>query len=41
MTRQENFIEIFGLDIWQEMIAFSEVTYQFRDFWTKPYKDKE
>ena len=38
MTNQEKFIEIFGIDIWQQMIVFSGLAEQFKEYWTSPYK---
>ena len=39
MTNQEKFIEVFGLDAWQQMIVFSGLAEQFREYWTSPYKE--
>lgn len=38
MTNQEKFIEIFGIDVWQQMIVFSGLADQFKEFWTSPYQ---
>ena len=37
MTNQEKFIQTFGLDVWQQMIVFSGLAEQFKEFWTSPY----
>ena len=34
MTNQEKFIQTFGIDVWQQMIVFSGIADQFREFWT-------
>lgn len=39
MTNQEKFIEVFGLDAWQQMIVFSGLSERFREYWTSPYKE--
>lgn len=38
MTNQEKFISTFGLDAWQQMIAFKGIADQFIEYWTSPYK---
>lgn len=38
MTNQQKFIEIFGIDAWQQMIVFSGLAEQFKEYWTSPYK---
>lgn len=38
MTNQEKFIEIFGIDAWRQMIVFSGLADQFKEYWTSPYK---
>jgi hypothetical protein len=40
MTNQEKFIQIFGVDVWQQMIVFSGLAEQFKEYWTSPYKYK-
>ena len=40
MTNQEKFIQIFGIDAWQQMIVFSGVAEQFRKYWTSPHNEK-
>ncbi len=37
MTNQEKFCEVFGLDAWKQMIAFTSVAEQFKEFLTSPY----
>ena len=37
MTNQEKFIEIFGIDAWMQMIVFSGLADQFKEYWTSPY----
>lgn len=39
MTNQEKFIEVFGIDVWQQMIVFCRCAEQFKEFWTSPYED--
>lgn len=39
MTNQEKFIQIFGIDAWQQMIVFSGLAEQFKDYWTSPYNE--
>ena len=39
MTNQEKFIQVFGMDAWQQMIVFSGLAEQFKEYWTSPYKD--
>ena len=41
MTNQEKFIQIFGIDAWQQMIVFSGLAEQFKEYWTSPYKGDE
>ena len=41
MTNQEKFIQIFGIDAWQQMIVFSGLADQFKEYWTSPYKESE
>lgn len=33
MTNKEKFIEIFGLDAWNQMIEFSGISNQFKEYW--------
>ena len=40
MTNQEKFIQIFGIDAWQQTIVFSGLAEQFKEYWTSPYNDK-
>lgn len=40
MTNQEKFIQTFGIDTWQQMIVFSGLAEQFKEYWTSPYNDK-
>lgn len=40
MTNQEKFIQIFGIDAWQQMIVFSGLAEQFKEYWTSPYNEK-
>ena len=37
MTNQEKFIQIFGIDAWQQMLVFSGLAEQFKEYWTSPY----
>ena len=37
-TNGQVFIHIFGIDAWKQMIEFSKVNDQFREFWNAPYK---
>ena len=37
MTNQEKFIQIFGIDVWQQMIVFSGLAEQFKEYWTSLY----
>ena len=39
MTNQGKFIEIFGLVSWYQMIVFSGLADQFKEYWTSPYKE--
>lgn len=39
MTNQEKFIQTFGIDVWQQMIVFSGIADQFREFWTGAYNE--
>ena len=39
MTNQEKFIQIFGIDAWQQMIVFSGLAEQFKEYWTSPYNE--
>ena len=39
MTNQEKFIEIFGVDAWMQMIVFSGLADQFKEYSTSPYKE--
>ena len=41
MTNQEKFIQVFGIDAWQQMIVFSGLAKQFKEYWTSPYKALE
>ena len=41
MTNQEKFIQIFGIDVWQQMIVFCGCAEQFKEFWTSPYKEHD
>ena len=41
MTNQEKFIQVFGIDAWQQMIVFSGLSEQFMEFWTSPYTESE
>lgn len=44
-TNGQVFIHVFGIDAWKQMIEFSNLNEQFREFWNAPYKaertDKE
>lgn len=40
MTNQEMFVQIFGKDAWQQMIVFTGLADQFKEFWTSPYKEE-
>lgn len=37
MTNQEKFIEVFGAEVWQQMIVFSGLAEQFKECWTSTY----
>ena len=39
MTNQEKFIQIFGIDAWQQMIVFCGLAEQFKEYWTSPYNE--
>lgn len=39
MTNQGKFIQIFGIDIWQQMVVFSGLAEQFKEYWTSSYDD--
>lgn len=41
MTNQQKFIEIFGIDAWQQMIVFMGLAEQYKEYWTSPYKEVE
>lgn len=41
MTNQEKFIQTFGVDAWQQMIVFSGLAEQFKEYWTSPYNDMD
>lgn len=41
MTNQEKFIQTFGIDTWQQMIVFSGLAEQFKDYWTSPYNEAD
>ena len=41
MTNQQKFIEIFGIDAWQQMIVFSGLAEQFKEYWTSPYNEMD
>lgn len=38
VTNSQAFICVFGIDAWKQMIEFSKVNDQFREFWNAPYK---
>ena len=37
MTNKEKFIEVFGIDVWKQMISFSGVDEDFKEFWDAEY----
>lgn len=39
MTNQDKFIEVFGIDAWMQMIVFSGLADQFKEYWTSPYNE--
>lgn len=39
MTNQQMFIDIFGIDAWQQMIVFCGCAEQFKEYWTSPHKE--
>lgn len=39
MTNQEKFIQIFGIDVWRQMIVFSGIADQFKEYWTSLYNE--
>lgn len=41
MTNQEKFIQIFGIDAWQQMIVFGGLAEQFKEYWTSPYNETD
>lgn len=41
MTNQEKFIETFGKTAWEQMIYFTGMAEQFKEFWTSPYQPEE
>lgn len=41
MTNQDKFIETFGIDAWRQMISFSGIAEQFKEFWTSKYEKPE
>ena len=41
MTNQEKFVQTFGVDVWRQMIVFSGLAEQFRDYWTSPYNEMD
>lgn len=41
MTNQEKFIQIFGIDAWQQMIVFTGAAEQFKEYWTSPYNEMD
>ena len=41
MTNQEKFIQVFGIDAWQQMIVFSGLAEQFKEYWTSPYNEMD
>ena len=41
MTNQEKFIQLFGMEVWQQMIVFSGLAEQFKEYWTSSYKESE
>ena len=41
MTNQEKFIQIFGIEAWQQVIVFSGLAEQFKEYWTSPYNERK
>lgn len=41
MTNQEKFIQIFGIDVWQQMIVFSGLAVNFKEYWMLPYNETD
>jgi hypothetical protein len=41
MTNQEKFIQIFGIDTWKQMVVFTGLADQFKEYWTSPYEESE
>ena len=39
MTNQEKFVQIFGIDAWRQMIVFSGLAEQFKEYWTSLYNE--
>ena len=37
-TNGQTFIHVFGVDAWKQMIKFSNINDQFREYWNAPYK---
>ena len=40
-TNSQTFIDVFGIDVWKQMIEFSNLNEQFKEFWEAPYKESE
>lgn len=38
MTKQEKFIEIFGIGAWKQIIVYTGIAEEFKEYWTCPYK---
>lgn len=38
LTNGQMFIHVFGINAWKQMIKFSNLNNQFREFWNAPYK---
>ena len=41
MTNQEKFIQTFGREAWLQIIVFSGLAEQFKEYWTSSYKEGE
>ena len=39
-TNGQVFIHVFSVDAWKQMIEFSNLNDQFREFWNAPYKSE-
>lgn len=40
LSNGQVFIHVFGIDAWKQMIEFSNLNEQFREYWNAPYKEE-